>query len=90
MMNVTEDAKQELRRVLLLSTDNPEICLRLTANSPQELGLVLDTEAEGDQVIEHEGSKVLLIGQEAIDIVDRLTIGVEDTAEGKKLVALTG
>jgi Fe-S cluster assembly iron-binding protein IscA len=86
MMIVTDEAKHELRETLLTNTDDPEICLRLAMKSPSEFGLALDREVEGDQVIEHEGSKVLLIGREVAVFADSLTLDVKDTPEGKKLV----
>lgn len=88
-MIVTDEAKHELREALLTNTDDPEICLRLAMKSPSEFGLALGREEEGDQVIEYEGSKVLLIGREAADFVDSLTLDVQDAPEGKKLVLST-
>lgn len=85
-MIFTDEAKHALRETLLDNTDDPEICLRLVMKSPSEFGLALDREAEGDQVIEYEGSKVLLIGREVADFVDGLTFAFKDTPEGKKLV----
>ena len=87
MLTVTEDAKQILKEKLLANTDDPELILRLKGSeSGRQLGLVLDREAPGDYVVEHEGAKVLLIGEELADVVDELTLTTEDTPEGPKLV----
>jgi len=85
---VTEDAKEQLRERLLDQTSAPEIGLRLEFRSPENFGLALDRQAEGDQVIEYEGSKVLLIGEDVADLADKLILSVEDAAEGPKLVVL--
>lgn len=64
MLVVTERAKQELKSILSANVDNPEAALRLTTRGPGQLGLGIDMEAPGDQIVEHEGSKVLLVGPE--------------------------
>lgn len=86
MMIVTDEAKHELRETLLTNTDDPEICLRLAMKSPSEFGLALDKEVEGDQVIEYEGSKVLVIDKKAADLTNSVTLDLQDTPEGQKLV----
>jgi Fe-S cluster assembly iron-binding protein IscA len=43
MIGVTERAKQELKKMLAANTDEPESCLRLTANEQGQLGLAIDT-----------------------------------------------
>ena len=86
MLTVTESAKQLLKRTLSAHTDDPEISLRLSLKAPGQLGMVLDREAEGDQVVEHGGTKVLLVGHELLPIVEGLTLDVKDAADGPKLV----
>ena len=86
MLEVTERARQELKRVLTANTDKPEACLRLTASEQGQLGLTLDEERQDDQVVEHEDSKVLLVEKNLADILQGITIDVEDTPEGARLV----
>jgi len=85
MLTVTDSAKQELKRMLLAHTDDPEVSLRLELKSPGEFGLVLGKEAEGDQVVEDEGTKVLLVASELAPVVEGVTLDVQDTADGPKL-----
>jgi len=85
---VTNGAKQLLLEALLANTDDPEVGLRLALGPGGQLALVLDKEAEGDQVVEHEGSKVLLVGAELAFVVDGVTIDVRDTEDGPRLVVL--
>jgi len=85
---VTEDAKEELRERLLDDTSVLQIGLRPEFRSPEDFGLALDRQVEGDQVIVYEGSKVLLIREDVADLADKLILSVEDAAEGPKLVLL--
>jgi Fe-S cluster assembly iron-binding protein IscA len=86
MLTVTEDAKQYLKDTLLAHTDDTEMGLRLVLESAGRLGLVLDREGVGDQIVEHEGAKVLLVEPELAPVVDGITLDVQDTANGTKLV----
>jgi len=88
LLTVTNGAKQLLLEALLANTDDPEVGLRLALGPGGQLALVLDKEAEGDQVVEHEGSKVLLVGAELAFVVDGVTIDVRDTEDGPRLVVL--
>ena len=85
MLTVTDSAKQLLKETLSAHTDDPEIGLRLELKPPRQLGIVLDREAEGDQVVEHEGAKVLLVASELAPAVDGVTLDIQDTADGPKL-----
>jgi len=86
MLTVTEEAKQILKEKLLANTEDPELVLRLKGEPGGQLGLVLDRQAPDDYVVEHEETRVLLIGKELADVVDELTLKTEDTPEGSKLV----
>jgi len=89
MLTVTENAKQYLKDTLLAHTDDTEMSLRLESlvSWPAgQLGLVLDREGYGDQIVEHEGAKVLLVAPELAPLVDGTTLDVQDTAGGPKLV----
>jgi len=88
MLTVTEGAKKLLKETLLAHSDDPEAGLRLSMQPPGQFGVVLDSEAEGDQVVEHEGSKVLLVASELAPVVDGITLDVQDTADGPQLVVL--
>lgn len=85
MLKVTDGAKQELKKTLSAHTDDPEVSLRLELKPPNQFGLALGKEAEGDQVIEHEEAKVLLVASELAPAVDGVTLDVQDTADGPKL-----
>jgi Fe-S cluster assembly iron-binding protein IscA len=86
MLAVTERAKEELKRMLSAKADNPQAGLRLVPSSPGTWALIIDIEMPDDQVIEYEGSKVLLVEQALAASLEGVTLDVQDTAEGRKLV----
>jgi len=86
MLTVTESAKQELKKILSAKVDNPQAGLRLVTSGSGQFGLSIDVETPGDQVVVHEGSKVLLVEGELTTQLERHTLDIEDTAEGPALV----
>ena len=86
MINVTERARQELRRILFEKVDMPQARLRLIAKGRGNLGLGIDVEAQGDQVVEYEGSKVLIIEPRLATSLKGVHLDIEDTSEGAELV----
>jgi Fe-S cluster assembly iron-binding protein IscA len=85
MLTVTEAAKQRLRETLLVNTDDREDGLRLKIKSPGQLGLVLDRQSPTDNVIEHEGLKVLLVQPEVYELLRKATLDVQKSSDGTKL-----
>lgn len=85
MISVTDSAKKYLKNALLAHSDDPDISLRLVAKPGGQLGFMLDRETEGDQVVEHKGTKVLLVGEGLVPVVTGLILDVRDTAEGSEL-----
>ena len=91
MLKVTENAKKELKRILAEKVDNPLAGVRLMSSvKPDNYDLAIDIEMPGDQVVEHKGSKVLLVDQELSDHLDGNILDVEDNAHGKSFVVLAG
>ena len=86
MIDVTARARQELRRILSEKVDMPQARLRLIARGQGKLGLGIDIEAPGDQVVEYEGSKVLIVEPGLATNLKGVTLDVDDTSEGAKLV----
>lgn len=86
MLTVTDSAKQELKKKLQDSTNDPEVSLRLELKPPDQFGLALGKEAEGDQVIEYEETKVLLVASELAPVVDGIILDLQDTSGGPQLV----
>ena len=86
MLTATESAKSLLKEILTTHSDDPEMGVRLASDPQGQLGLVLGKEQPGDQVVEHQESKVLLVASELALGLEEVTLDVKDTADGPKLV----
>lgn len=85
MLTVTKGAKQYLKKTLLAGSDDPDLGIRLTVDASGEYGVALDRETPGDHVVEHEGSKVLLVAHDVAEQLAELTLDTRDTPEGARL-----
>ena len=86
MVNVTDRAKVVLKNALSRSVEEEGIGLRVEISGEGTCALFPDREKAGDQVVEHEGDVLLLIGTEASQPLDGATIDLADTPEGAQLV----
>ncbi len=86
MINVTERARQELKRLLDVYTDMPQGRLRLMDRGQGDLGLGLDIEMPDDEFVQHDGSTVLVVERRLAESVQGIILDVEDNAEGAELV----
>jgi len=87
MIGVTERAKEVLKEILDNKVDYPGAGLRLTDSTESgHLALKIDVEEPGDQVVKHEGLKVLLVEERLSTSLDGIVLDVEDTPDGKQLV----
>jgi Fe-S cluster assembly iron-binding protein IscA len=85
MLTVTKEAKQLLKETLREHSEDPETGIRLSVKEEGQFGIVLDRELKGDQVVEHEGAKVLLLSPLLATALERSKLDVQDTDEGRKL-----
>jgi hypothetical protein len=91
MIAVTERAKEYLMGMKRSARINePDIGLRLKPAATGEWRLVPDQAIEGDQVVEHGGSKLLLIGADASDALDGRQMDCRETVPGQVQLVLTG
>jgi len=84
MLTVTTTAKEKFKEALETKTTDPEIAMRiiLSPSKPNQLQLVLDKEKKGDQVVEtEEGRKVLLIGADLVSALEETVIDYKETPE---------
>jgi len=86
MVTVSDGAKGLLKGVLTAHSDDPEKGLRLVLDPQGQLGLRLDEERPDDLVVNHQGAKVLLVAPDLAPALEEVTLDVEDTADGSKLV----
>ena len=86
MINITERAKQELKRLYISKVDWPGAFLRLMDRGQGNLGLGIDLESTGDQSVEYDGIKVLIVDSGLATKVKEITLDVDDTLDGAELV----
>jgi Fe-S cluster assembly iron-binding protein IscA len=86
VVSVTERAKKELKNLLSRKVDWPEARLRLMDRGEGIIGLGIDVEEPGDQVLEFEDKKVLICDHELAMRLKGITIDVDDTPEGAEIV----
>lgn len=85
MLNVTDKAAAALRDTLEANQEEESQVLRLTS-SGQGVGIALDEEQEGDDVVVYEDRKVLVIAPVIAEALDGATIDAVDTPQGQRLV----
>ena len=87
MLEVTVKAKEKLREALFEEQIvDPEIIFRITPihSMPDRLGIALDTEKGGDQVVEsEEGIKVLLIEFHLAQKLEGMVLDYQEKPESK-------
>ena len=86
MITITDTARIELKKLLSENSEQSDALLRLTANEEGQLGLILDHEQPGDNVVEHDGTKVFAIESDLAGHLNGVTLDVEDTPEGPMLM----
>lgn len=82
---VTERASAHLRTLLESIEHEPDQLLRVAVSDAGSLGLVLDSQREGDQVIEHENTPILVIEAALSEFLSGAVLDVKDTPEGPRL-----
>lgn len=99
MIKITDVAMKELRammdrgrtscvdefREISYGVDESDIALRLVPTPEGHLAIIMDVYREGDTVIEDNGTKVLLIEAEMLEVVDGFLFDCEDTPDGPHL-----
>ena len=70
--------------------DMSQIALRLIVMGDHGLGLIPDIFRDGDQAVEHEGAKVLLVDPEIAEAVKDLTLDCVDVPGGRALTFIPG
>jgi hypothetical protein len=86
LLAVNGRAKEELIRILSTKADNPQAVVRLITSRPGEFCLGIDVETPDDHIVEHKGSKVLLVNHELANSLEGYTLAFED----KKFVMAKG
>jgi hypothetical protein len=77
MVKVTDKAKEELKNMLLLHAKDTQACIMLACGSLGQFGLMLGKPKDGDEVIQHKGRGILIIGSEFKSVLDGAILNVE-------------
>jgi Fe-S cluster assembly iron-binding protein IscA len=85
VLNVTEKAVDILANSLEASEATEEQSLRLARTPQGEVGLAIDEEREGDQVVKQEERAILVLDEEIATVLDGATLDVSDSPEGQRL-----
>ena len=86
MINITERAKQMLKKILNANVDFPEGRLRVMDRGQGKLGLGIDIEMPEDELVKYEGSTILVIEREFAVNLKGITLDVEDSGKGLELI----
>jgi Fe-S cluster assembly iron-binding protein IscA len=86
VIEISDRAKVELKKLLLAKVDWPGARLRLLDRGGGKLGLGIDIEAESDRVVEYEGDVLMVVEDELASRIDGIMIDVDNTDEGVELV----
>ena len=90
MVAVTDRAKERLLEMKnLANIDQPEVGLRLEPGDNGQWRLIPDEATESDQIVEHAGSKVLLIDADVSDAVGEGEVDCVETDAGSLELVLT-
>jgi len=84
VVTVTAQAAGKIREYLQAATTDPELGIRLTPSPlmPNRIEMILDKEKEGDQVVESEGVKMLLLDPTIAQALEGMIIDYEETPRG--------
>jgi Fe-S cluster assembly iron-binding protein IscA len=86
MVNVTERAREKLKALRETAIDDPSVGLRLETTSSGQYGVFPDQKRADDQIIEHQGAVVLLVGLEIADQMEDTTIDYDESPPSPRLV----
>ena len=82
-MDITEEAKQELRRIIDKRDLDKDKRFRLTTppvwEGEGDFGIVIDVERERDLVVEHEGVEILRIDPETAEHLSKAVMDFKES-----------
>jgi two-component system alkaline phosphatase synthesis response regulator PhoP len=84
MLMVTALAEGKMKEAIQAKTKDLETAFRLipSPSRPTQLKLILDREKEGDQIVESDGVKILLLSPEVAPMLEGTVIDYQKTPQG--------
>ena len=86
MLKVTEKAAQVLVDMLKEKGESEEDCLRLVSQDGENFVIGVGKLKEGDQVVNYNGKRVLIIDGILASHLANVTVGVKDAEAGPEIV----
>jgi Fe-S cluster assembly iron-binding protein IscA len=90
MINITRQAKRQLKKILAANVDFPEGRLRLIDRGQGKLGLGIDIEMPCDELLECDGSTILVIERRLARSLEGVTLDIENNGSVPQLILLYG
>ena len=83
-LTVTALAGRKIKEAIQAKMTDPEMSFRLIPypSKPNQWKMVLDKEEEGDQIVESEGVKILLLSPEVVPMLEGMVIDCQETSQG--------
>jgi len=83
---VTKEAKQELKNILPTGKGTPEAYLRIMDKGQGKLELGTDMMRPDDQVVEYDGTVLLIAEPRFASELDNISLDAYETSDGHRLV----
>jgi Fe-S cluster assembly iron-binding protein IscA len=90
MLIITDKAKQYLKKLLISSTSDLNLGVRLSISKDMQLGVLLDHRADDDHIVVQEGVKVLIVNPDLLKVVDGMILDTEISGTIENLVLRQG
>jgi hypothetical protein len=86
MIEITDDVRRILKDGLKEYCDDGRLCFRLMEPTGDRAILMLDTKNDGDVVVEHDGTTLLIIEPTVASSLDGTTIYIREADLGPMLI----
>ena len=86
LINVTDNALEEMGRLLAAKVDWPGACLRVLDRGDGKYGLGIDIRKPEDKYIDYENMVLLVVEPELADSLSHIVLDVDETPDGRVLV----
>ena len=84
MLTVTALAGGKMKEAIQAKSTDPEVLFRLIpySSKPNQWKIILGKEKEGDQIVESEGVRILLLSPKVVSMLEGMVIDYQETSQG--------
>lgn len=86
MLEVSQSARELLKDILEANSETEGSILRFSLDEKRKLGIIVASPDPNDEIIEHEGAKILALEEGLSDKLDGIVLDTEATTNGSQLV----